>query len=284
MIGQGHLLNRLYKILENDDFPALLILEGQKGSGKKTVIQKMMKCSPQITFITVDDLGVESIRYLIQMAYTNKGYCYILSDADSMSLAARNALLKVTEEPPNKSCFIMTLEDINNTLETIKSRATVLTMDRYSKDELFVYLESLKTNLSNEEKKMVLDWVETPGEVNEIVAVGPKELMDYVDLVIDNMTEVSTANAFKIPSKVAIKDSDAGYDVGIFWKVLCRRCVGKATSALWSAGEKNDMNMYLDWVTITSSYLRQLRVKAVNKAMLVDNWIIDIREAINGYK
>ena len=49
---------------------------------------------------------------------------------------AKNALLKVVEEPPNNAYFIMTVQNIDNMLGTIKSRGTVIKMEPYTIQDL----------------------------------------------------------------------------------------------------------------------------------------------------
>ena len=34
-------------------------------------------------------------------------------------------------------------------------------------------------------------------------------------------------------------------------------------------------------ITITSKYLQKLKVKGINKQMLIDNWVLEIRELWN---
>ena len=67
---------------------------------------------------------------------------YLIGDGDNLSNEAKNALLKITEEPPNDAYIIMCLESIGNTLETIKSRASVYNMDYYTTDEIMQYFKA----------------------------------------------------------------------------------------------------------------------------------------------
>ena len=53
---------------------------------------------------------------------------YILKEAQNMNDASENALLKILEEPPHFDFFIMTTESRNAMLDTILSRATVISL------------------------------------------------------------------------------------------------------------------------------------------------------------
>ena len=211
MIGQKNLQNQIEQLIENDTFPRFSILVGPKGSGRKTFapyIAGYMRAN----WVHAFDVKIDTIREIIQQSYkVVDNTVYFIPDADNMSPAAKNALLKVTEEPPNNAYFIMTLEDENNTLETIRSRGTVFHMDRYTPDEIEEYWRSRYTSIQDN------PWIhkelcETPGDVDLLVKMGTLQFYEYVKLVVDNIAEVSLANAFKIPSKVALKEDAEGYD------------------------------------------------------------------------
>lgn len=264
MIGQQFLIKRIEQLRKADSFPKFCILVGPKGCGKKTLIKELFVGA------YLEDNKVETVRKMIEVAYQTYNNVFIMPDADTMSNAAKNALLKVVEECPNDNNFIMTLEDENNTLETIRSRATIFRMDAYKPDDISVYYKNLcKGNVTLEDEQIVRDVCQNPGEVNLLMKYGIKEFYDYVQLVVDNIAEVTMANAFKIPSKVALKDGDDGYDPALFWKAFINIVVDRAIVT----------NEPLDVVSITSKALQNLRIKGINRQMLMDCWILDIREA-----
>ena len=270
MIGQKNLIGRIEHLIDNNNFPRFSIFVGPRGSGKKTLVLYIAKYM-KISWAHLLDVKIDTIRDVIVQAYkVSSPIIYLIPDADAMSNAAKNALLKVTEEPPNNAYFIMTLEDENNTLETIRSRGTVFHMDRYTPDEIEEYAVDKAINpytVSTEDEKEMLpiirDLCETPGDVNILVKCGVQDFYDYVQLVVDNIAEVSLANAFKIPSKVALKDDAEGYDLRLFWKAFIKIAF--------------DMGRY-NGVYATSKYLQKLKTKGINRSMLMDSWVLEIRE------
>ena len=262
MIGQHRLSDCVEKLIENGAFPHFSIFVGAKGSGKKTFLKEHFEG------IYLEDNKVDSVRKMIEMAYKVSQETFIMHDADNMSNAAKNAILKVIEECPNDNYFIMTLEDKNNTLETIRSRGTVFHMDIYTPDEIFEYYWSLEgSNIMPHgmpnDAELVRELCETPGDVQTLVKMRVHAFYDYVQLVVDNIAEVSLANAFKIPSKIAVKEDTEGYDLRLFWKAFIKVAF--------------DMGRY-NGVYTTSLYLRKLRTKGINRQMLIDNWVLEIRE------
>ena len=75
---------------------------------------------------------------MIELAYKQtEPIIYLIQDADKMSLGAKNSLLKVIEEPPQQAYFIMELQQIENTLDTIKSRCQEIKLDSYMLFSIF---------------------------------------------------------------------------------------------------------------------------------------------------
>lgn len=287
MIGQQHLQSQIKQLIDNGTFPRFSIFVGPRGSGKKTLIPEIAGML-FANYIRAMDVKIDTIREIIQQSYkVIDTTVYFIPDADNMSPAAKNALLKVTEEPPNNAYFIMTLEDVNNTLETIRSRGTTFHMNKYKPDEIFEYYWSLEgSNIMPHgmpnDAELVRELCETPGDVQTLVKMGVQNFYDYVQLVVDNIADVSLANSFKIPSKVALKDDVEGYDLRLFWKAFIRICFERSFDDIEDKFEEcKHSTSYMYAAQVTSGYLSQLRVKGINKQMLMDNWIIDIRRTMN---
>lgn len=261
MIGQKRLKRYIKALLEEGTFPRFAILVGQTGSGKKTLLKEFFPDA-----IYLEDSKIDSVRRLIDMAYKLNDKIFVLPDADSMSNGAKNALLKVVEECPNNNRFIMTLEDEVNTLVTIRSRAQIFYMDMYFPKDIKEYASTIDIT-DEKELEVVEDVCETPGDVNTLKSSGIKDFYDYTNLVLDNIADVSLANALKIPNKIAVKADDAGFDLKLFLRMFMELCI-----------RKNKGNV--DWVMHTSKCLISLRTKAINKAMLLDKWIFEIRGVI----
>lgn len=259
MIGQKYLKKYVKTLVEEDSFPRFSIFVGPKGSGKKRFLREYFEG------IYPEDNKVDSIRKIIDMAYKVAHKTFIIPDADDMSNAAKNALLKVVEECPNNNYFIMTLEDEVNTLVTIRSRAQIFYMDMYFPKDLTAYADTLGIK-DEEELKIIADVCTTPGDVNVLCKHGVKDFYDYTKLVFENVADVSLANALKIPDKLALKDGDDGYDLRLFLRMFMSLCITNQANARW--------------VEYTSKCLTKMRIKGLNKQMLLDTWILSLRGLI----
>lgn len=270
MIGQEQLLNKITTLIEEDKFPRFSILVGLEGSGRKTIskeIAKRLNAQLAISGIKVDD-----IRNTMKLANSNYlKTLYVFPESDKMSNNAENALLKFLEEPPNNAYIILTVDDLYSLLYTIRSRGTVFTLDMYKPSELFTYFWQIRPDGNPNDAELVQKICETPGEV-ESLADSIQNLYDYAQLVYDNIGEVAGANALKIGSKIALKDEEDKFDLKAFFKVFTYVCFEHLGL------------MPMDYVVTTIKYQNQLKIKGVNKPMLFDNWVLDMREIYFNYK
>ncbi|MBQ4354599.1 MAG: hypothetical protein IJC71_06865 [Clostridia bacterium] len=151
------------------------ILEGPAGSGKHTLARLICasvlcenrlqpshslpcgECSTcrkilgnfSVDILTVSNedkasIGVDAIRTIKQSLYVtpNDGEkkFYLIENAHLMTVQAQNALLLSLEEPPPYVLFLLLCEDASALLETIRSRAPVIRMERFGADFLEAFL------------------------------------------------------------------------------------------------------------------------------------------------
>lgn len=267
MVGQVRILNYIDS-LNTKNIPSFLILLGGKGSGR-TMLAKHFANSIDATFTTCG-IKVDEIRSIIDTAYkTREKVVYCIQDADTMRNEAKNAMLKITEEPPKNAYFVMTVENDSTLLDTIKSRAMVLSLDPYTKKELEQYFYST-TNEGGSEIKLISDIATTPYEVDKMIEYG-KDFIDYVNLVIDNIANVEPANAFKAGGRIALKNEEDKYDFKLFLNAFIELCINRIYE-----DTKNSYH-YSKGIDVTIPYLNKVSHIGVNKQQLYDAWVFEIR-------
>lgn len=273
IIGQRNLIDTIDDLIFHDSLPRFIILTGVKGSGKKHIsyyIAKQLNIQPYEVGTRVED-----IRQMIKDA--NKiidKQVYIISDTDTMSINAKNALLKICEEPCHNAYIIMTISDLNNTLDTIKSRACIFHTEAYSQKDLRDYIGQY--NCSQDEIDMLLEICETPGEIDICHKMDIADFMSYVNKVVDNVADVSLPNALKIADKIAFKDEE-GYPIDLFLKAFKSECGIRMRESV----SKNDIEMQLYYsagLRVVNKYIQQLSISGINKSALFDMFIMSIRE------
>lgn len=263
MIGQENLLNMLHIQLSSGRFPHFIILEGPQGGGKTLIAKHIAK---QLNAVYSEiETKADAVRTMREVAITTgTKILFCIRNADNMSAEAKNSILKITEECPSNAYICMTVVNIQSVLDTIRSRAQVYHMESYTPQQLFEYACSISDTLNDIEIANIL--CETPGEIGSLISYA-RDLYDYTSLVVDNIAEVSGANAFKIASKIALKTDGEGYPLKFFFKAFMAICA-------------EDMNVRMaQGIKITSKYLQQLQNVSLSKQMLFDAWLLDIREA-----
>lgn len=179
LYGNDTLKRRLNAAGRN--FSHFYILEGPKGSGKKTlatILAAAMECtseeerpcgvcsachkvfrSEHPDVITIDsDTATVPIRLIRDMqadAYIkpNEGQkkIYLLPRAQDMQPPAQNALLKLLEEPPEYCVFFLLTDSLEKLLETVRSRAVSLTLAPLTRPQLLTALREREPTASQED-------------------------------------------------------------------------------------------------------------------------------------
>lgn len=276
MIGQTRLIQQVDSTIEKELFPRFSIISGAGRCGKKMLAKHIAeRLCAQLILV---DVKVNVIREIIDLSYQqSEPTVYLIADADKMSLSAKNALLKITEEPPRKSYFIMTLQDTTSTLETLRSRATTLIMLPYSEDELMQYIE-IKEGIAIDpkgaaEQKLIVSLSMNPGDVDLLLRYDVSAFYQYSEKVVDSIGVVNGANAFKIGTKLAYKEDDDGWDVKLFLRAVMQIF---AKRMIFEDSFTNKVRLGKS-AQITSKYLSELAITGINKSATIDMWILALR-------
>lgn len=154
--------------------PHAFILEGEEGSGRRTLAlavaaslsadfkmgEKIMKGQcPDVCFYGPPPdkkiFTVEAVRRMKSDAAIKPNdlsfKLFILTNGECMNQQAQNAALKILEEPPENTYFFILTESASALLPTVRSRAPVIRMQRFSGEELEGLL--LKKSANIEAKK-----------------------------------------------------------------------------------------------------------------------------------
>ena len=153
VVGQKHVIPVLRSMVRKDDMVPALIFSGVRGTGKTTTARILAaalnceddrddgdSCSVCPQCVAVQETGsdavlevdaasnggvaeVERIRTLCLYTHTGRWRVIVLDEAQSMSRDAFNALLKMLEEPPPKTVFVLLTTEPDKILGTVRSRS-----------------------------------------------------------------------------------------------------------------------------------------------------------------
>ena len=278
MIGQINLLKQIDKLIEENKFPRFSIVTGQKGQGKTELILQISQ-KLRISFINFGT-GIDEIRQMIELAYKQVNpVIFVINNADNMSLNAQNSLLKLVEEPPNNCFIVLELNDINNTLETIRSRCQEFKMENYTKEELIQFINKDYFKLSVENKNILLDICQNKYQISLMIEYGVQEFYQFVEKVVDNIYKVQSANAFKLEEKLDIKGDGNGYDLDLFFNTFHQICMNRLLQIVDVDNNKEDLcTKYANSIEITAKYKNKLNIRGINRQAILDSWILSVRK------
>ncbi|MBQ3069874.1 MAG: ATP-binding protein [Clostridia bacterium] len=184
-VGNESAKAQLGAAVDSGRLPHALLIEGPRGSGKRTLARLFAKAAvctaqgqipcgvcaqcrkadtghPDITELTGDgsakSLSVAVIRELREQTAvvpneaTHK--VAILADADCMNVQAQNALLKILEEPPPYMLFVLTVQSRTQLLTTVQSRCVCVSLLGVSEQEALSVLSPRFPSLTTEDLAM----------------------------------------------------------------------------------------------------------------------------------
>lgn len=134
VIGQDAVVATIRALLDKkpEDTPKAWLLSGPAGTGKTTLSRLIAADLGANSALSIREMngadknGVDDIRTIItesrMLIHGSKANVYIIDEAHMLTKQAQNAFLKVLEEPPKATTFILTTTNPDSLLPTITSR------------------------------------------------------------------------------------------------------------------------------------------------------------------
>lgn len=260
--------------------PALLILAGPVGWGKKTAVEYIRKNVKNDGMLRAENNSVSAVREVIEKSYQLGGAVYyVFTDCDNMSVQAKNAMLKVMEEPPQGARFILTVKNSSSVLGTIKSRAFVYEMYPYSREELEQFVKTYEGKEDVKKVDISRYFITCPGDIVRMASLpeAGAGLVDYADMMADYIGEATQANALKIGTRLDIKGDDPNkYPIDLFLRV--------ARDRFYTNFLRDKKVRDFQCVARIGRALAELSVNTASKQNIIDCLLIDLRRISGGQK
>lgn len=277
--GQKELLSDINTLIDKNKFPHFSILVGGVGFGKK-LLADYIAMRLGANFVPCG-IKAEEVRDVIYNSYTVvEKTLYMFFDCDDMSITSKNALLKVTEEPPNDSYFIMTVQDLSSVLGTIISRATVFYMNPYSVNDIDEYIKENSFDFDDKTRSIVRQICTCPNDVRIASSSDINAVYEAADKFIQYIGAVNLANELKIPQSLDVK-MDNSEKINT---VMFMRCILLCCSQMISQDGviPDDVKVFYSIIKETSKSLIEFQTKGSNRQSVIDNWIVNTHMAVSG--
>jgi DNA polymerase III, gamma/tau subunits len=275
MIGQEGTKGIIDRITIVDFLRKPIILIGDKGQGKKTLIEYYKTnleatLSEDVIKIVVGT-GVDDIRAVIDLALTqSKPILIAIPDLDTANIAAKNALLKIIEEPPLNMYFIMTVSDESGLIDTLCSRSYLIWLDKYTETEI----EKMLENEGNKNLYRLQDIFRNYGDIKRAAECDCNYLIQTADKLFEHIATLSEGNLLKINTFME-HTKDAPNPIPT---VLFMRYVRYLFSGLLF--EKPALvNNAIACITFFSGWYER---PGANKAVVFQQWLLTLQEVVRG--
>ena len=186
LIGHEEIVHHLETAIRGGTVAHAYIIEGESGSGKRTIASlfaaallcetkgtdpcgKCLSCSkafsnnhPDIIYVQHEKPGVISVDEIREQVvstadikpYESPWKIYIIADADKMNPQAQNALLKTIEEPAPYVIVLLLASSRESLLPTIRSRCMTLSLKPIDPERIREHLEK-ELHVSAQEAQVI---------------------------------------------------------------------------------------------------------------------------------
>ncbi|ANH04139.1 DNA polymerase III subunit delta' [Shinella sp. HZN7] len=186
-------------------------------------------------FITVDEVR-RAGKLLAQTSGTGNWRIVIIDPADDLNRNAANAILKILEEPPKRSLFLVLTHAPGKLLPTIRSRCLPLALSPLSQDDLAAALDSLGASPSGPRAGEVL--AAAHGSVSEALKLthyGGFDIVEAFRAIVAIPAEPPRRDVHKLADVLSAKDSDTVFSF------FCQHATDFVTDAARSAALSGDL-------------------------------------------
>ena len=224
LFGLENEFNFLKKMISSDKFPKTLMLTGNRGVGKSTMISHLMhyyfdkktynenentfasesfflnqfieNLFPNILYLNGSDyknVRIDDIRKIIndlnKTPIKKDKRFIILDDIDSFNINSLNALLKIIEDPGKNNYFILINNKSNKLLNTIKSRSIEIKIMINNQDRLSISTSLLK--YFNQDRIFDENLVSsTPGNFLKFNYIFNNNILDINEKFLTNFSNI----------------------------------------------------------------------------------------------
>ena len=222
VIGQRAIIDIIQNEIKTDSLAHVMMFYGPAGTGKTTtarIIANIINGQPN-SYIELDaasNNNVDKIRELVQMAkqksLTSKYKIFILDECHMLTDSSQNALLKIFEDCPPTTIFMLCTTDRQKILPTILSRVQEFRLTRIATVDIVNRLKYICEE-ENKELKDIKYEEEALLFIAKLADGSMRTAISYLDTCLALNHNVTTENASK-----ALGASEIDFNLDLFYNL-----------------------------------------------------------------
>lgn len=267
IIGNKKILNEMQILIDNNKCPQSILLVGDNYFGKKYLARHIADLIKK-PFMFLGD-SIQDFNEMKKEVYGHaNGFCYIITDLQNYNYKAIESLLKIIEEPPKNTYFIITCNNEYRIKITIRNRCYILRMEMYQISDLIEYSEYKKY------KKLDIWYysniVYSPTLIDFYSNGKLEQYEEFVKKFVNNISNVSAGNALKAANQFNMgKDDYDNIRFDLFLNFL---------SALVLKNEQVFHKNIILILWCIRDYKNQYTINGVDKLSLIKDFILKYRK------
>ena len=166
------------------------------------------------------EIRVDDVRKIISAFHHSSGLggwrIAIIDSADDLNRSAANALLKLIEEPPEKSLFLLISNQPGRLLPTLRSRCRKLMLNSLTQDEIIQIIDSLGkpwTKIPSDDVAVASQHAD--GSIREALRLLDPEAIQFHDQImrlLRGLPQIDWMGVHQLAEKVTGRDQEAAYE------------------------------------------------------------------------
>jgi len=244
LLGLSSYFNEIIDLYNQDKMPNKILLSGKKGLGKSTLAYHLINYALSINEDFKYDISKFSINkenrtykliqnhshpnfYLIDLieekktiditqirnmiTYTNKS-CFnnmprfiLIDNIENLNKSSVNALLKITEEPNDKTFFILINNNEKKVLSTLKSRCLTFQINITFNQSIDIANQLLNKNIFDHINKDIISYYITPGEIINLINFSDDKKINLTEHNLESLLRLLIDNCYYKKNKVIKK-------------------------------------------------------------------------------
>ena len=184
MVGNENTVNALTVFLSKKNHNRVILLSGQSGCGKTTlarIIATMVNCVG-MDFVEInssDDRGIDLVRDLkknsLYPPIAGENKVFMLDECHKLTNDAQNAILKLLEDTPPNTYFILSTTEPEKLIPTVKNRCTSFIVETLDHEKIFTLLKRIVKREKEQVDDDILDLISSESSGSPRMAINMLE-------------------------------------------------------------------------------------------------------------